>query len=245
MNGDNIKKILVTSNIKKGDTVILHGNLGSINQIQEKSLNKLSFFFNVLISYLGKRGTILVPSFTYSFCKKENFNVQNSKTYISDFSEKCRHLKIFHRSYHPIFSFLIYGFKKKYYLNSDLTTCFGVNSIFDLIKKDNAKLCGLGCKLDGMLTFMHHIEEEMNIKYRYLKFFSGYTIDKNKKQEIKTTYFVRKKNIIYNFANLEKKIKKIINIVNFGRYTLMTIEAQKIFFIIKKNLKKNDTFLIN
>jgi hypothetical protein len=30
----------------------------------------------------------------------------------------------------------------------------------------------------------------------------------NNKKKIETLYFVRKKNIVYNFVNLEKKIKK-------------------------------------
>ena len=66
-----IKNTLKQGGIKKGDTLMLYGDAGIAEQINSKKRDKLKIFFDQLIHYIGNRGTILVPTFTYTFCKKK------------------------------------------------------------------------------------------------------------------------------------------------------------------------------
>ena len=73
-----IGKILKKSGVKKGDTLMLHGDAGIITQINSKKKDKLKIFFDEIIKYLGKEGTLLVPTFTYSSSHNENFIVEKT-----------------------------------------------------------------------------------------------------------------------------------------------------------------------
>ena len=64
-----IKSTLLKSGIKKGDTLLIHGDAGATHQINSKTEDKINLFFDILIDYLCKQGNILIPTFTYSVCK--------------------------------------------------------------------------------------------------------------------------------------------------------------------------------
>tara|TARA_B100000315_G_C14560959_1_gene580574 strand:- start:33 stop:317 length:285 start_codon:yes stop_codon:yes gene_type:complete len=94
MNPTDIKKILSQSGIKKGDTLMLHGNAGVSASIISNKKNKLDIIFNEIIDYLGNKGTILIPTFTYNFCDNKNFNIKKTKSQLGLFSETFRLKKI-------------------------------------------------------------------------------------------------------------------------------------------------------
>ena len=49
---------------------MLHGDASITANFRNK--DPINFFFDELRRYIGSNGTILVPSFTYSFCRKKN-----------------------------------------------------------------------------------------------------------------------------------------------------------------------------
>ena len=60
-------------NIKKGDTVMIHGDAIVLNFIKgETLLDKIKLLRDVLLKKIGKNGTLLIPTFNYSFLKKKN-----------------------------------------------------------------------------------------------------------------------------------------------------------------------------
>ena len=78
---------LKKSGIKKSDTLMIHGNAGIAAQLNVKKKIQLDSFFNQIIKYIGKQGNLLIPAFTYSFCKTRKFNVQKTKSEVGLFSE--------------------------------------------------------------------------------------------------------------------------------------------------------------
>ena len=67
---------------------------------------------------IGKNGTIIIPTFTYSFTRTRKFDVLKSKSEIGNFSENYRLIYPRNRTSHPIFSCIIIGKNKSFYLNS-------------------------------------------------------------------------------------------------------------------------------
>jgi len=151
------------------------------------------------------------------------------------------------RSLDPIFSHAIIGNLRKTLLNSKIQVCFGNQSIFKKLHDYNFKIFGFCSPLNSM-TFLHYIEKEMKVKYRYNKNFESTFIKKGKKNKIKLKYFVGKKNIDYNLKNykLEKAFKNSSNFLfnNFGNFYCWTINAYDCFEIIKKEILKKNNFLI-
>lgn len=237
-----LNKILKNLKIFKNDTVMIHGDAGIALNFCFKH-DPLKFFFDNLISYIGKNGNILIPTFTVSFCKKKKFDIKNSKSEVGLFSENFRKRKDTCRSNHPIFSFAIYGKKYQYFNNSDLSTCFGKNSLFDLFYKINGKILILGSTFEKVVTFVHYIEERLNVNYRFLKKFDGLIICNNKKKKIKTSYYVRKLNIKKRLIT-PLPLSKILNKTKIGRYNAYSIESKKLFEHCKKHIIKNNEYLI-
>ena len=67
-----IKSTLSKCGIKKGDTLIIHGDAGATYQIKSKSKDKINLFFDVLIKYLGKQGNILIQLLLIQYVNQKN-----------------------------------------------------------------------------------------------------------------------------------------------------------------------------
>lgn len=240
-----IKSTLSKCGIKKGDTLLIHGDAGATYQIKSKSKDKINLFFDVLIKYLGEQGNILIPTFTYSVCKSKKFDIKKNISETGLFSETFRKRKLVKRTNHPIFSFAIFGKKFNHFNKASISTCFGKNSIFSFFLKDKVKIICLGCSLDR-ITFTHHVEEIHKVSYRYNKIFKIYL--KEQKKIINTNYFVRKLNkksridlkYLYEYLKQKKRIKES----DFGRYRLISLNSQSYFKSCLEVLKKNQFSLI-
>ena len=240
-----IKSAFIKCGIRKGDTLLLHGDAGVAAQFKIKKKNKTNYLFDQITKYLGKKSNILIPAFTYSSCKKKYYDKKNSPSENGLFSETFRKRKSVKRTNHPIFSFAIYGKKFSYFNNAKLETCFGQDSIFDRFYKIKGKIACLGCDLDR-ITFTHYVEQLYRVDYRYQKKFNIF--NKDKKKFIKTEYFVRKllnKNKIdLRALPLYLKKKKRIKEANFGRYKLLSVNSIDFFKSCIEMLDKNKNALI-
>ena len=212
---------------------MIHGNLAVINQIgnAKDPVSKLRLFIQKVKKVIGVNGTLLIPAFTYSFCKKKKYDVKNSVSEIGLFSEQARKI-LKNRTLHPVFSFSIAG-KKKEYLNCSITECFGNKSIFGTFRKNKGKIICLGSGFNT-ITFLHHIEENAQVKYRRYKFFQGNfkTYKSNFDTKVNIRYFVRKnKNIKNKFDKFEKflRIKKKITYIDFMRFRLIKINSENLY----------------
>lgn len=233
--------------IKKKDTVFLHGNSMALFQIKgENSLIKTSVFWNTLIEHLGKEGTIIVPTFTYSIGKKKIFNNLKSKSEVGQFSEDFRKYFSEKRSLDPIFSVGVYGKKKDIINKVKFRNSFGKNSIFDYMFKKNVKIICLGCELE-VVTFFHYIEQFIKVPYRKFKEFHCYSMSKNQKVlKKKIKFFCRfdKSRFKYDLSYLKDIMlkKKKLNISKFGRIMSYSFNSKDFFNIgfniLKKNKKK-------
>ena len=132
-----IEDILKKLGIEKNDDLMIHGDAGIIYQYDINKKKGFNLLFKTIEKYIGKKGTILIPFFTYSFCEKKRFYKNSYKSELGIFTKMFTEKKNFKRTNHPIFSFLIKGKNLNYYNNAKLNICFGKNSIFDLFHKKN------------------------------------------------------------------------------------------------------------
>jgi aminoglycoside 3-N-acetyltransferase len=91
--------------IKKGDAIFVHSDITPFGKL---AITDRAWFFNSLIdSFLkvvGEDGVLLMPVFTYSFCKQETYDVQRSASTVGVLSEAFRRQPSVFRNMHPIFS---------------------------------------------------------------------------------------------------------------------------------------------
>ncbi|EAI9065362.1 aminoglycoside N(3)-acetyltransferase [Campylobacter lari] len=217
--------------IQNGDIICIHSSLLHLG----KPLIPKDLFLKTIIesfyNVIGKEGTIIMPTFTYSFCKNQIYNKLHSKSTMGALSEFFRKQKNVTRTNDPIFSFAIKGKKKQYFLQNT-TSCFGSNSVYDVLAKNNGKIILFGTEENGY-TFSHFIEEKLQVPYRYYKTFSGKIINENNQSYNKyIKYYVRdiskkeSKLLLYNqisLLQLTNNFKKI----TFADSCIITINAKQ------------------
>ena len=236
--------------VKHGDNIFIHGNAIVIAQtVGENKSQKISCFWNSLKNYIGPKGTIIVPTFTYSPMKSEIFESNETKSDIGQFSEQFRLLNWTKRTNHPIFSVSYWGSLNNKISEAKLNTCFGEESIFELLYKENFRIFCIGCSINE-ITFIHYLEEKLNVDYRYHKNFNAEYISNGKLKKLKISYFVR--DLKYytdtklNLNKLKKCLKSKKKLETFSSFLcpVYSVLAKDLYSISSKLYKDDPLFLI-
>jgi aminoglycoside 3-N-acetyltransferase len=244
---------LKKSGIKKGDIVFFNTSLGTVGipkKIKHNKKDLCELFFEAFKEVTGEKGTILIPSYSYTF--KSNslkiFDHKKTKPQIGMFPDFFFKQKNVIRSLDPIVSVSGYGLYAKKILNFNYTSSYGKNSIFSMLYKfKNVKCCSIGLDI-GWLPFIHHLDYLSGAPFRNKKTFRGYFL-KNEKKIIKNwEYHVRdlRPETYVDGVKMGKVAFKnrIIKRKKIGYSYIYTSNYKKYFDFILKILKKDPWFSI-
>ena len=232
--------------IKKNDNILIHSNSAGLSQFNYLKKNLYIKFLNFLLNKIGKKGTILIPTYNYDFTIKKVFDKKKTDSQVGSFGNFLlkRHFK--NRSDEPIFNHLIFGKLKKKLMQSNTKEAFGQDSIFAKLEKFKFKILCFCCSPSN-ITFFHYIEKKFNVKYRYDKIFKGYILKNNNILNFSLKYFVGKKK--YNYNIKEHKVLKLLDNhefieKKFGKFLCYSVNCVYLIKVLKKKLKNNKNFLI-
>ena len=242
-----IENTLFELGISEGDELFVHSCLYTFGKLGEiKTKEELAgCFIESLINCIGPRGTLIVPTFTFSFCKTGVFDSESTKSEAGLLSEVLRKRDDAERSKHPIYSVAAWGKNKEYYLSSDNTTCFGEDGIFGRVHKNGkVKLLFIGIGAEG-LSQIHYIEELLHVPYRYMKIFTG----KADGKEVQVRFYVRD---LKNNAELDMKGKTaefctntgIIKTKALGESSISVIEENQLHAEMMQKMKEDHNFFL-
>ncbi|ECP5270924.1 aminoglycoside N(3)-acetyltransferase [Campylobacter lari] len=228
--------------ITKGDILCVHTELFNFGTPLLPRNEFLQTILDCFFEVIGKEGTLIMPTFTYSFCKNEVYDKLNSPTKMGALNEYFRRWGGVKRTNDPIFSFAIKGAKEELFLK-DTTSCFGKNCVYETLRKNNGKIMLFGTYLIGY-TFTHYIEEVAKVPYRYFKNFKGILIDENNiKHNTNIDYYVR---YIDKNSSISKqqqinilKENNNFNIINFAGSHIVSLESKRYFLDTMRYLKDN------
>lgn len=186
----NLKENLINIGIKKRDVVFLGVDLGRTFKLygdmlfRNKSLKQIreicsKIIFQSVKDVVGKEGTIICPSYSFSFIKTKVFNVQKTKSDLGYFENFFLNQKDIVRSNHPIYSIAVWG-KGKEITNPCGKFSFGMNSPFSNFINYKVKFLNLGKKWVETCTYLHHLEHLNGINHRFYKPTKGKIINKRK-----------------------------------------------------------------
>ena len=178
--------------VEAGDTVLVHSD-STLAMRLSKSASWLEanwFMQECFEETLGAQGTLIVPAFNYDFCKGKPYIHEKTPSQVGLFSEQIRKDSRALRSFHPIYSFAAIGKQAEELLGSVGKSSFGKNSVFELLYKMDAKMVFFNVSM-AFCTFVHYIEQQLNVEYRYLKYFSGQVSKGNETWTDTFDFFVR------------------------------------------------------
>lgn len=251
MRKNTIKKDIIDAlkeaGIERGDSVFVHSNLQSFGKLS-KNITKDEFlesFVEALTRVIGKKGNIIMPTFSYSFCKDELFDPDSTPSTVGILTEYFRKKSEAKRSIDPIFSVAAIGPDKEYFTDVG-TDCFGKKSIFEKMYHRKVKIIFLGKTED--LTFLHFVEQKFKVPYRYFKKFSGKIKIKKKIKEFTFNYNVRhlNKGVDYDHKKIMKYIEDgdMIKSAPLGYSKIIITNAVDVFNILTVGLKENVYFML-
>jgi aminoglycoside 3-N-acetyltransferase len=248
VNKKDIFKSFKRAGISPSDTVMIHGDTGIAAQFNlSTNIKKIQYMISSVKSYFNNKGTVIVPTFSYSFTKKESYNRFSTPSDIGDFSNYFWKTEGVKRSNNPIFSVASIGKYSSEFSKSRVDDCFGKDTAFDLLHRLNGKIICLGCEFNR-ITFVHYVEQKYNVHYRYFKNFSGDIYINNKPLHLKTSYYVRNlrmnSDCDLNILKNECLKKKKLHSVPIGRFYLLAINARDFYKIAWRLLKEDKSSLI-
>lgn len=140
------------------------------------------------IASLGVK-TVVFPTFTFSFCNHEVFDVNNSASKMGALNEYVRKNVEGVRTSDPLLSAYVVGDKLNLVDNLGKSS-IGLDSNYDRLHTSgkNVKFLFLGADMRACFTYTHYMEAIAKVPYRYDKEFTGTIIDANGVSHENETY---------------------------------------------------------
>ena len=111
----NFKKIYKELGIKKNDKILLASSLLDISILYRNKKKNFdpNIILDEMLDAIGNKGTLLLNTFNWDFCRKKKFNYYKTKSLSGHLSNLALSRKGFLRTQNPIYSFAVTGKDKK------------------------------------------------------------------------------------------------------------------------------------
>ncbi len=233
--------------VSPDEWVMLHGDAGVAAQFRtvEPAL-RLRHLIEQVVNFMH-RGTLVVPTFTYSFTKAEDFDPDTTPSGVGQFSEGFRVHPGVQRTRHPIFSVATIGPGAGAVLDARLDDCFGAGTVFDLLHRHDARIVCLGCEFQKV-TFVHYVEQAFGVSYRSPKAFTGCVLADGRRTPLTTTYVVRDMSIqsVHDLRRLQAETLRrgVLRVSDVGRFPISAISARDFFTVASEMLGHDEYALV-
>jgi aminoglycoside 3-N-acetyltransferase len=177
--------------VEKGDVVFLHSNIGFFGRVEGASdSNTLcELFLSALMRRVGDYGTVVVPTFTYSFPRRQVFAPDETVSEMGLFAEWIRMHPSSIRSCDPSYSIAAIGHKAEMLTQNSPENSFAPDGFFGRFLAENGVVMNMN--FDSGSTFIHYLERNSKVPYRFDKTFEGYIKEREIKRKAKNTISVR------------------------------------------------------
>lgn len=253
MKFDYTKKEIVQSlkelGIAEGDNLFIHSNIGFFGKLKDakNSTDYYNAFKEAIFQVIGEKGTLVMPTFSYSFCKGEVYDKNITDGDCGALSELMRKDSESLRSEDANFSIVAIGENAKYFIENPDEYSFGKNSFWSRFLEKRGIICNFN--FDSASTFIHYVERELQVPYRYDKKFEGTAIIDEKKVCKNFYHFVYDLEKQYDspdFKKFDNKARErlLVKSTNLGKGQIVLIKSKDIFELIEMEIKEDKSFLI-
>lgn len=164
--------------------MLVFSNVQSLGIVEDG----LDGIYAALLGAVGDEGTLIVPSFSYSFCRGEVYDHSATPSAVGVFSNHVLNKEGSVRSMHPNHSFAAVGAKATEVTHYVDKSSFGYGSVFTTMLRYDVKVLSLGVITN---TYVHYVEHLASVPYRYHKDFIGTIVHRSASYEDTFPMFVR------------------------------------------------------
>ena len=247
---NDVLQCLLNLGISSGNCIFLHTSLRSLGDFNNLTNdNNLLALLNIVFDSIGFLGTIVVPTFNFSFCKGELFDIDLTPSDgMGAFSEFVRTDVRSHRSKHPFHSVAAIGKNSQLIASSIGYSEFSEGSFFDRLLHLKTKIVFFGIPFVG--TFVHLAEERAKVPYRYWKTFSGDFKDGEKIEKKLFNFYARnleinpEPKVDRDKINVYLREKGIIKSVKLGEGEVSVCDSEEMVAELIRKFTSDPTFAL-
>jgi aminoglycoside N3'-acetyltransferase len=177
-----------------------------------------------------------LPAFNYTFGTTKIFDLENDPCEVGVLNEALRKLANFKRSPVPIFSIIRNAHLPMFDLTKEVNP-FGMFSEFAELRARNGSIVFFGATIHN-LTFIHYIEEVLEVSYRYPKRITGTIIQNKTSTPISVKFRARPRNLQleYDWVKIHANLR-LANLpkdeCSLGKYELYECEPLSQYLLEK------------
>lgn len=235
--------------LSRGDVVFTHTNLGFCGRLKGcVSMDELcDTFRRAFVKAIGDEGTLVVPTFSYSFCRKEAFDVRHTPTTCGAFSEYIRTYPDAMRSEDANFSVCALGRKAEEFTRDMPELSFGPQSFWERLHAAGGKICNIN--FDAGSTFIHYVERCLKVAYRYDKCFDGTFMNADGVESARRychfVYDLERPQDSYNPEGLAVLLQSrgLLARANLGKGRVTCLSAQELYCFVEEALRSRPRLL--
>ena len=169
---EDVRRALIETGAADCETLFIHADV-MFGRPPEGFRRKeyLAVLYEIIAS-LGVRN-LIVPTFTYSFCNHECYDIVNSKTSMGAFNEYIRKLPGRYRTFDPLLSVSVPAHMETQF-NHVSDHSLGEGSALDILHHmDGVKFLFFGAEMAECFTYVHYVEKMLDVPYRFDMPFEG------------------------------------------------------------------------
>jgi aminopeptidase-like protein/aminoglycoside N3'-acetyltransferase len=171
---------LWAAGVESGDLLFVHIDLDALGEALDgaTAADRHAMVLRALRRAIGENGTLVVPTYTFSFCRQQDFDTARTPAVSGPWSPSSDFLNYVLqqpgavRSRDPIHSVAALGPAAQRLLHALPNTCFGPDSVPHRLRRAGGKICLIGVAPHES-AMVHHAEVMMRVPYRYKKLFTG------------------------------------------------------------------------
>lgn len=222
--------------VTPGAVVYVTGNFGRPGKYERPGKEALlEGHFTALMELLGPKGTLVVPTHSFSLCNTNiPFDLNATKSERGPFTEFVRQRPGSVRQFHPFSSLTAFGYQADEICRETSRHAYGVHSPFQRMIDSDALFISLGENVGNSIALVHHVEFMMGVPYRYTKeFVHPCIVDGAIHDELFYLYVLwhecdierdRNRKVMEHFEKYHR-----INKVDLGRSYLYPLSMKKFF----------------
>ena len=204
--------------------------------------------YSAMREVIGDEGTMLLPAFSMSFYRNENFDTQTTPSIQGGWSSSLEFLEYFRRlpevvrSADPMLSVAGLGPLAEKLLTRLPNTSYGKDCLYERLLKSGGKICGIGVGL-AQTPFLHYVEEASGVPFRYKKLFTGYIGQNGKrsKQGWVLSVPIQAVNGLPDGTRLEKmaRCEGLSRVADVGLGEVVTIDCGSLYELISREITRD------
>ena len=239
---------MLSLGLKEGDLVFGHSNIGFFGRPRgaENTEQVCAGLLNAFLKILGPSGTLVLPAYTYSFAQGKEFDPTTTPSTCGAFSSYLlKHPKAV-RSCDPNVSVVAIGGKALKMTENPTENSYSPEGFFGRLLRHRGYIFSLN--FQAASTFVHYIERELRVPYRFDKTFIGYLRDGKLLKRQSSTIWVRHLGSELTRTNLAAfedlaNSSETYQLASVGRGKIGLLSAADNYNILEAKLKENPWFL--